>query len=44
MTLRNRTLVDRLIERALGTDATAEATPPEEPATADTTEQPEESE
>ncbi|MGH2401401.1 MAG: trigger factor [Candidatus Limnocylindria bacterium] len=43
MTLRNRTLVDRLIERALGTDATAEATPPEEPATADTTEQPEES-
>ncbi len=43
MTLRNRTLVDRLIERALGTDATAEATPPEEPATVDTTEQPEES-
>jgi trigger factor len=43
MTLRNRTLVDRLIERALGTDASAGESPTDEPATADTTEQPEES-
>jgi len=38
MTLRNRTLVDTLIERALGTDA------PEAAATTETTEKPEESE
>jgi trigger factor len=31
MTLRNRTLVDRLVERALGTETTAEATPELEP-------------
>ena len=31
MTLRNRTLVDTLIERALGTDATAAAEPATEP-------------
>jgi trigger factor len=43
MTLRNRTLVDRLIERALGTDASAGESPTDEPATADITEQPEES-
>jgi trigger factor len=45
MTIRNRTLVDTLIERALGTDASPAAVPTDEPATAesDPTEQPEES-
>ena len=45
MTIRNRTLVDTLIERALGTDASPEAAATDEPATADPepTEQPEES-
>ena len=46
MTIRNRTLVDTLIERALGTDASARATPEPQPATApaDSPEQPEEQE
>ena len=43
MTLRNRTLVDTLIERALGTDAPAAAGPESEPETAQATEQPKES-
>jgi trigger factor len=43
MTLRNRTLVDTLIERALGTDATATAEPVTEPEPAASTEQSEES-
>ena len=45
MTLRNRTLVDTLVERALGTDASAGEAPETEPATAETepTEQSEES-
>jgi trigger factor len=45
MTIRNRTLVDTLIDRALGTDASAAEPPAEEPETATTesTEQSEES-
>lgn len=43
MTLRNRTLVDTLIERALGTDAPGAVGPESEPATAQATEQPKES-
>jgi trigger factor len=43
MTLRNRTLVDTLIERALGTDASAAPAPEPEPQTAQPTEQPKES-
>jgi trigger factor len=45
MTIRNRTLVDTLIERALGTDASPAAVTTDEPAPAepDPTEQPEES-
>jgi hypothetical protein len=45
MTLRNRTLVDALIERALGTDASAGTAPPDVPSTAEPepTEQSEES-
>jgi FKBP-type peptidyl-prolyl cis-trans isomerase (trigger factor) len=48
MTLRNRTLVDTLVDRALGTDASAGARPEPEPDSARTeatepTEQPEES-
>jgi trigger factor len=39
MTLRNRTLVDTLMERALGTDASAEQAPAPEPESAATTEQ-----
>ena len=45
MTLRNRTLVDRLVERALGTETTAEATREPEPTSAsesESTEQPQE--
>jgi trigger factor len=47
MTLRNRTLVDRLIERALETETTAEATPEAEPTStseSESTEQPKEPE
>jgi trigger factor len=47
MTLRNRTLVDRLIERALETETTAEATPEPEPTStseSESTEQPKEPE
>ena len=43
MTIRNRKLVDTLVDRALGTDASAGATATDEPATAEDTEQPEES-
>jgi trigger factor len=44
MTLRNRTLVETLVDRALGTDASAADAPPGEPETANATEQqPEES-
>ena len=43
MTLRNRTLVDTLVDRALGTDASAGATAEPEPETAEATEQSEES-
>ncbi|HSJ00164.1 MAG TPA: hypothetical protein VLA59_07255, partial [Patescibacteria group bacterium] len=45
MTIRNRTLVDTLIDRALGTDASAAESPAGEPDTATTeaTEQSEES-
>jgi trigger factor len=43
MTLRNRTLVDTLIERAIGTDASAAPAPDSEPQTAQATEQPKES-
>ena len=43
MTLRNRTLVDTLIERALGTDAPRAPSPDPEPETAQATEQPKES-
>jgi trigger factor len=43
MTLRNRTLVDTLIGRALGTDANAEAIPDAQP-TPESTEQPKEPE
>jgi hypothetical protein len=45
MTLRNRTLVDTLIQRALGTDASAATATPDEPDTAEPepAEQPEES-
>jgi trigger factor len=44
MTIRNRTLVDTLIDRALGTDASAEAARDPEPEPAQPTEQPERSE
>jgi trigger factor len=43
MTLRNRTLVDTLVDRALGTDASAGATAEAEPDAAESTEQSEES-
>ena len=43
MTLRNRTLVDTLIERALRSDASDAPTPDAEPQTAQATEQPKES-
>jgi trigger factor len=44
MTLRNRTLVDTLIERALGTDATAAPEPATEPPPAESSEPTEQSE
>ena len=44
MTLRNRTLVERLIERALGTDTNAEATPEPPTDPTESPEQPKESE
>ena len=44
MTIRNRTLVETLIERALGTDAPPAADPEPEPVTAESTEQPKEPE
>jgi trigger factor len=40
MTIRNRTLVDALIERAVGTDGAAPAAPPASATSDDTTEQP----
>jgi trigger factor len=43
MTIRNRTLVDTLVDRALGTDASSGATAEPEPETAEATEQSEES-
>ncbi len=44
MTIRNRTLVETLIQRALGTDAPPAADPEPEPVTAESTEQPKEPE